>query len=675
MNRTSIQKSARQPFFYIFAAAWSFLLLANFVPALPQPEVIIGYLWKVEFALAAFLFAAIIFLLKLPEEKKEKFLRFTRKEFFLIILPLLLFTTWSGLTIFWAESARGAIHHTLLWACYGVFYLLIRQIVSQPRALAVSFKVTGLVIFILGAACIAEYVNSPEQINSFFTYRYYKYAEALLALLPIFLALALRSKSKKSKQSKQSVLAAAVALIAWLVVLLSLSRTLFISGFVAVGLFFALIFIFQDWKKHLKKSALIFGSLVLCVFISQINFSSEPENSTINRFNGSESSQASFNSRFLFWGIALEAFKQSPLVGVGADNYISVYKPARENYSALDGENKLLEINEDVLAERAHNEYLQILAELGIVGAIFFAWLLGGIFYTFLSLRKNRISLLSIASFAGISAFLISSLASSYSFRVPANGLCFFFLLALAVKSLKPQVSSPKSEESLSLGLGTWDLRHMTWDLRLPAVCGLVICASMLVFSGGRGASLMYLQFALKSSGKEESAQYFQKAIALDAQDGTFRYYYGLELYGAKRHDKAIAEIRRAIDKGVATSISYFHLASAQIVSKKTFEAEQTFVEGLRVYPRSIFLRTAFASFLLESGRNSESQTEYEKASAINAEQAKSWRLAHAEGMKKLSQIESQDKTFVKAMELKPVEGVYALLDFQRQFNPNLFRR
>jgi O-antigen ligase len=669
MNRTSTKKTARQPFFYILAAAWSLLLLANFVPAIPQPEVIIGYLWKVEFALAAFLFAAIVFLLKLPQ---EKFVRVTRKEFFLVILPLLLFTTWSGLTIFWAESARGAMHHTLLWACYCVFYLLVRQLASQPRALAVSFKITGLVIFILGAACIAEYVNSPEQINSFFTYRYYKYAEALLTLLPIFLASALRSKSKKSKQS---IFAAAVALIAWLVVLLSLSRTLFISGFVSVGLFFALIFIFQDWKKHLKKSALIFGSLVLCVFISQINFSSVPENSTINRFNGGESSQASFNSRFLFWGIALEAFKQSPLVGVGADNYISAYKPARENYSARDARNKLLEINEDVLAERAHNEYLQILSELGIVGAIFFAWLLGGIFYIFLSLRKNRIPLLSIASFAGISAFLISSMASSYSFRVPANGLCFFFLLALAVKSLKSQVPSPRSEEKLNLRLETRDLGLGTWDLRLPAVCGLVICSAMLVFSGVRGASLMYLQFALKSSDKEEAAQYFQKAIALDAQDGTFRYYYGLELYGKKRHAEAITEIRHAIDKGVATSISYFHLASAQIVSKKPIEAEQTFVEGLRIYPRSIFLRTAFAYFLHESGRNSESQTEYEKASAINAEQAKSWHLAHAEGMKKLSQIEAQDKTFVKAMELKPVEGVYALLDFQRQFNPNLFRR
>jgi O-antigen ligase len=658
MNRTITLKNSRQPFSYIFLAFWSALLLANFVPAIPQPAVIIGYLWKVEFALAAFLLAAIVFLLKLP---KEKFERVTRKEFFFIILPLLLFTIWSGFSIFWAQSPRNALHHTLLWACYCIFYLLIRQLVKQPKSLALSFKFTGLVIFILGAACIAEYVSSPENITAFFTYRYYKYAEALVTLLPVFLALALQSKSRIA------MLSGAVALIAWMVMLLSLSRTLFITGFVTVGLFFALVFIFQDWKKHLKKSSLLFGSLILCVFISQMSFSSgKHENATITRFSGGEISQASFSSRFLFWGIALESFKQNPAFGVGADNYVSVYKTARENYSALDGENKLLEINEDVLAERAHNEYLQILSELGIVGAVFFAWLLGGIAYLFFSLCRKRASLLSIASIVGISAFLISSLASSYSFRVPANGLCFFFLLALAASSLKSKVPSLKSSHFSDLRLGTRDLR---------LAFGLIICVTMLVFSAVRGTSLMYLQFALSSSEEAQAGQYFQKAIALDGDDGTFRYYYGLNLFNRERAAEAAPQMRLAIEKGTATSISYFHLASAQIVSRKPFEAEQTFAEALRVYPRSVFLRTAFASFLKENGKVSESQIEYEKAFRVNAEQARSWWLSHTEGMKKLSQTEAQDKSFVGAMDLKPTEGIYALLDFQRQFNPNLVRR
>jgi len=656
MNQTITLKNPRQPFPYIFLALWSALLLANFVPAIPQPDVIIGYLWKVEFALAAFLFAAIIFLLKLPKEKR---VRFTRKEFFLIILPLLLFTLWSGFSVFWAESARSALHHTLLWACYCVFYLLMRQLVKQPKSLAVSFKFTGLIIFILGAACIAEYVNNPEQITSFFTYRYYKYAEAMVTLLPIFLALALRSKSR------MSLLSGAVAVIAWLVVLLSLSRTLFISGFLSVGLFFALVFIFQDWKKHLKKLILIFCLFTICAFVSQINFSNAPQNTTIERLTGDDVKAGNFSSRLLFWGFALESFKQNPITGVGADNYGTTYKTARENYSAQNSDNKIIEGCEELLVERAHNEYLQILGELGIVGGVFFAWLLGGIAYLFFSLRPKRASLLSIASLVGIFAFLISSLASSYSFRVPANGLCFIFLLALAVKEWRV--------ESGELRIGRFYSQLSTLNSQL--VFGLIICAAMLVFSGVRGASLMYLQFALTSSEDAQAEQYFQKAIALDGQDGMFRYYYGVTLFNGERAEEAIPQLRLAIEKGTATSISYFHLASAQIVSHKPFEAEQTFTEALRVYPRSVFLRTAFATFLTENGKTSESQIEYEKAFRVNAEQAKSWLVAHTEGMKKLSQNGARDKSFVEAMELKPTEGIYALLDFQRQFNPNLVRR
>jgi Tfp pilus assembly protein PilF len=197
----------------------------------------------------------------------------------------------------------------------------------------------------------------------------------------------------------------------------------------------------------------------------------------------------------------------------------------------------------------------------------------------------------------------------------------------------------------------------------------------MLIFSAVRGTSLMYLQFALNSTEETEAEQYFQKAIALDAQDASIRYYYGLQLYVWERPAEAIPQMRLAIDKGFAVSVSYFNLASAQIVSKKSVEAEKTFIEALKIYPRSVFLRTAYAAFLKEKGKDSEWQTEYEKASQVNPTQAKSWWIAHTEGINNLTQLENRDKSVVKAMELLPNEGIYALLDFQRRFHPNLVRR
>jgi O-antigen ligase len=649
---TKLQK----PFFYTILTLWSLLILANFVPSIPQPEFIIGYLWKVEFILALFLLAATVFLLKIP---KEKLVRFTKKEFRLIILPLLLFTIWSALSVFRAESARAAVHHTLLWACYAIFYLLIRQIVAQSETLNASLKITGFVLLILGVACIVEYVGSSGQVNSYFTARYYKYAEASVALMPIFLASALRTKSRAS------ILCAVVAASAWIIAVLSLSRSAFISAIISVSLFFALAFLFSNGRKYLKKSLAIIGLLFVCFFITQINFFGGAANSTVNRLKGDETSQINLRSRLLYWEIALEEFKTSPLTGVGADNFINAYKSGRETFSSANSENTLIEINEASLAERAHNEFLQILAELGVVGLILIFWLLAGIVFCVFQNRRNFLPLQTAAALAGICAFLLNSMASSYSFRVPANGLCFFFLMALAIGGAKSKNQKPASEKPFA----AWNLKPVLIGF------GLIICPAMLAFSAVRAVSMMYLQFALSSSGEAQIERNFQKAIQLDSKDATIRYFYGSWLFTEGEAEKSILQTRLAIDNGFVTSIAYFNLASAQRINGNAVEAERTFAESVKLYPRSVFLRTSYAEFLKETKKTVESQNQLEIASRINERQAKSWWIVHNEGAVKLAHIENSDNSYVKAMELEPKQGIYSLLDFQSRFNPNLVRR
>jgi O-antigen ligase len=645
---------------YFLVSFWSLLLLANFIPTIPQPSVIIGYLWIVEFAFAGLIFLTLIAALKFPNEKKVS-IKFSSREVYRIILPVILFTVWSGFSIVWAESWRNALHHTLVWACYALFYLLIRQIVSQPQLLAVSLKITGIVVSILGAACFLEYVNTYENINQLFTFRYYKYAEASVMLLPIYLALALQTKSRTA------FLSGLIAVIAWLIILLSFSRTEFIAGFLCIGLFFGLVITFQDFKTYRKKLLFLFVALLIPTLLTQTSVLKSDETSTISRFTSGERNQSNLQWRFLVWGITLEAFKQKPVQGIGADNFVVDYRNAQENYANLNPENKLLDIDQQVIAERSHNEYLQILAELGAVGAILFVWLLVGIGTFLFSIRRRQVSLLSLASLAGIFAFLVSSLTSSYSFRVPANGVCFFFLLALAANEFL------KKRNSETATVGNYDFNF----LKLKPVfigCGLIICSAMLIFSAIRGMSLMYLQMAFNSSDKSEVESNFQKAIALDSQEPLFKYYYGLHLYNKKRTTEAVPQIRFAINKGISTSISYFSLASAQILARQNAEGEQTFAESLRVFPRSIFLRTAYAAFLEENGREIESKAEFDKASQINAPQAASWQIAHAEGMEKLTRAGGSNKDLLPAMSLTPTEGVYSLIDFQIQKNPDLVR-
>ena len=194
-----------------------------------------------------------------------------------------------------------------------------------------------------------------------------------------------------------------------------------------------------------------------------------------------------------------------------------------------------------------------------------------------------------------------------------------------------------------------------------------------MIFSAMRGASLMYLQMAFEAKEKSEAENYYRKAIALDDQDGAINYYYGLHLVDAKDADKGVSHLRFGIDEGVATSAAYFRLYTAQTSAFRREDAERTLLESLRVYPRSVFLRTAYAAHLKEKGESERAQIELEKARRINAAQAESWWLAQTEGMQKLS--ENGNEKLVKVMDLQPAEGIYAVIEFQRQFKPNLVWR
>lgn len=655
MQFSATKNNPKKKLLVVFTAGWSLLLLASFLPSIPQPSSIIGYLWKTEFALALFLLTAIIFLYKISAE-----IQINKTEFNFIILPLLLFMLWSGISIFWAESVRNALHHTLLWGCYVVFYLLIRQMSAKPQFLDTSISIIGVVLIILGLACFLEYSATSAEFSGNVSLRFAKYAEAIAAIFVLFIPLALQ------KRRRNSIIFGVIAFIGWLTIIFSLSRTPFIAGLFGIIIFAAIIFFYKKNAISNPKAAIFIAAFLLITLVSQINFSANPNQTTLKRLSGDEHSQMSSRVRLLIWGTALESFKQNPLFGIGAENFSTDYETARKYYSQNNPADNNLALYEEILPERVHNEFLQILAELGIVGISIFIWFLFGILRLAFSALNKRISFLTIASFAGICAFLLSSMASSYSFRVPANGVCFFFVLAVFAGSvLKFQTSKAKESNHLQFTLPSAPI----------FAASIIVCFAMILFSAVRGTSLMYLQFALTNSEENQKELYFQKAIELDKTDPMIRYYYGLELYNSDKPNESLPHLQFAVENGISTSVAFFNLASAQTVAKQNDKAEKTFIDSLQTYPRSVFLYTAYASFLTENGETTKAEEYLKKAAEIDAAQARSWKIAFSEGMANLSQTEATDKQFVKTMELRPTEAIYALLDFQRQFRPNLVRR
>jgi len=116
--------------------------------------------------------------------------------------------------------------------------------------------------------------------------------------------------------------------------------------------------------------------------------------------------------RFGLWRSALEVFRRSPITGVGLDNFKIVAQGCR-----------------------IHNEYLQILAETGILGLIAFSWLIFSYFrvgFKALESITPYRQVLGIAFMSSVFAMLVDSLFCFPLHRLSHNVL-FWAILGLTV--------------------------------------------------------------------------------------------------------------------------------------------------------------------------------------------------------------------------------------------------
>jgi O-antigen ligase len=123
------------------------------------------------------------------------------------------------------------------------------------------------------------------------------------------------------------------------------------------------------------------------------------------------------SSRLLMWADALRLFPAYPALGYGWNAKGPAYRPIQDY------------MRTDAIAQ-AHNEYLQLLLDVGFVGAALGAALLTRLFWTaFRVARESPISL-------GLSAAILGSAANNlfdFNWQIPANAAAFFAICGLAM--------------------------------------------------------------------------------------------------------------------------------------------------------------------------------------------------------------------------------------------------
>ena len=640
-------KTDNTRFSALFSVGFCLVLLTVWIPVAVRLQTFMLF-WRVEITASIFLALTLVFLLYKTGAGNLR-LSISRREIRFIIIPIAAFIFWSGLSMLWTTSWKAAAYHTLIWIEYLIFYLIVRHFVTTADGFKTLIKFTCGVFVLMMLPAIIEYCWFLVYAGgTSLGIRFAKYGEQIVTILPLVIVGVLRLDGKKF------ISGALVVTAMWLFILSTLGRTNLILCFGEIALIVFLLLVFKRFRKYRRKAAAIITiALVSTLLIHSLTFlADKPNVPIVARVSDDEGMSYSNNFRKLMTSISLEVFKTHPFVGAGADNYGILFNYYRAIYADKNPTDVNLKVAENEIAERSHNEYLQILAELGIVGGLIFLCFLGGIaLMAFRALRDfRRLSLFPIAALLGVGMFLASSLVSSFSFRLIQNGFIFFFVLAVAAKFL---LKDKSDSEKITVSANR---------LKLGYSAGIIACLLLTVYCGMRAASVYYAHKIGEFTDFNQATPLYEKSFWLDELNPDVRFDLALNLLNAKRYDEAAMQFRKSIDIGRANSSSYSYLSTAQYLDGNTVAAENTFAEALRLYPFSPFVRARYAYFLQLNNKNAEAGQQLDIARKLDKKQANSWWSLINNGIQPTTDKVFKNKDdFAPVMDLFPDDSLAAV--------------
>lgn len=230
------------------------------------------------------------------------------------------------------------------------------------------------------------------------------------------------------------------------------SRAAYLGFFVQV-IIYLLFLVKYNQQTGLKQSIRhgvsilipVIFSLILSQILLTIPGKSGPPSTytTIDKRLGtlSDPTQYTSSARIFFWKNALKQIKETPLTGCGYGNWkIQSIKYESEYY------------NDFNYSKHAHNDFLEITAEAGILtGLLFIAIFVIALIYTLKTWNSNaaqETKILSIISLMSLAGYFVDA---TFNFPAERPVMQIFFAFALAINMVL-YISSKKSTEKKQIG-------------------------------------------------------------------------------------------------------------------------------------------------------------------------------------------------------------------------------
>lgn len=325
------------------------------------------------------------------------------------------------------EATRGtvAIYITML-----VMFLLSANFFANRERLRVMVSFLTFFGFALSVFALLQYftwngkfywirptlsgLGSP--FGPFANHNHFAGYMELLIGLPISLIVA--SAIRREERIFYGFLAAVMGLT----ILFSLSRGGMVSLLVEL-MFIALLSNRLSRQGVQAKTSMFWRGAVIVVliatiFIGAVWIGADP---VVNRVVGDNQDTIS-TSRTWVWKDALKVFQTYPISGAGVGAFQTAY-PRRSDYDGFYG-----------YVAQAHNDYLQVLADGGIIGGVLALWFIGVVLRDVargMRARDPLIAGMALGSGAGIIGLLTHSLFD-FNLQLPSNAMLFLLLCSIA---------------------------------------------------------------------------------------------------------------------------------------------------------------------------------------------------------------------------------------------------
>lgn len=513
-----------------------------------------------------------------------------------------------------------------------LFFLGVRQLKTARRIIGLAFIIIligsgeslfGLFQYLQGAKTILG-VPTPNIGTLNATYMNHNhFAGFLILIIPIALGLFVGA----SNIEKKFFLFLLMSLMGTALVL-TLSRGALLSFFLALGVFFVCLLLKEKGISQkvasLWQYALLIVLLVafIALYVGGIGISLIGHRSLTETFFPTKDI-LKYEIRLPLWKTALALVKESPVFGSGLGTFHYVFMRYRPT-----------EIPQDKQAYHVHNDYLELLIEMGFPGLLVILWaILRFLRYMLRGYFRHRESILSPLVLGGLTSCTAMYIHSFFDFNLhlPANALLFSMVMAMSVAAVQLMIRghtgrSSNSRKTPFLEKYTTAYRFkFSWKFMLGAVCII----GVLALSFRNNLAMIYYRRANLAHYQRQLLQpivLYKKAIAIDSYDPLFRIRLAATYtdignrtpHAEKWYTLAIQEYKNAIGLNPYNPEYYTRLGKVYDTLGMVEETIEAFQHAIRVNPRVSMYYENLGRYYLSINRTESAMKVYKKGIQIN---------------------------------------------------------